>query len=282
VTTLYDLLGALPDDDADGLRAAFRKAAKASHPDVNPGNPEAAERFRRIVRANAILSDEQQRATYDRLLEVASRQQGPKPKRRNVSGTIRRLATDAIASAAVSVLLIGGYVLFRPVDGRPNASAQVTEASTRDPAPAHTATEVSAPNGRTGQHEQLAAAGAGMKLDVNQPDVEAPTKPDGIAPAASAAIASASASPAHDAGTKDAKYYLERGILAYRAGDLFIALANFDLAIDMDPGLSDSYINRGIVFHRLGDLKRAFSDVAEAKRIDDLNRKKSASGARAP
>ena len=52
-----------------------------------------------------------------------------------------------------------------------------------------------------------------------------------------------------------------------------MALANFDLAIDMDPGLSDSYINRGIVFHRLGDLKRALSDVAEAKRIDDLNLK---------
>ena len=117
MTTLYDLLGALPDDDADGLRAAFRKAAKASHPDVNPGNPEAAQRFRRIVRANAILSDEQQRAAYDQLLEVARRQQSPEPKRSNVSGTIRRLATDAIASAAVSVLLIGGYVLFRPVDG---------------------------------------------------------------------------------------------------------------------------------------------------------------------
>jgi curved DNA-binding protein CbpA len=69
--TLYDLLEALPDDDADGLRAAFRKAAKANHPDFNPGNAEASERFRRIVRANAILSDGQQRAAYDRLLEIA-------------------------------------------------------------------------------------------------------------------------------------------------------------------------------------------------------------------
>ena len=59
--TLYDLLGALPDDDADQLRAAFRRAAKANHPDNNPDNPEAAERFRKIVRANAILSDGQQR-----------------------------------------------------------------------------------------------------------------------------------------------------------------------------------------------------------------------------
>jgi regulator of sirC expression with transglutaminase-like and TPR domain len=69
---------------------------------------------------------------------------------------------------------------------------------------------------------------------------------------------------------------------AYRDGDLYLALANFDLAIDLDPGSPESYIDRGIVFHRLGDLKRALSDVAEAKRIDDLNRKKSASGARAP
>jgi len=271
MTTLYDLLGALPDDDADGLRAAFRKAAKASHPDVNPGNPEAAQRFRRIVRANAILSDEQQRAAYDQLLEVARRQQSPEPKRSNVSGAIRRLAIDAIASAAVSVLLVGGYFLFRPVDGRPIASAQVTEVARREPAQA------------LGQHDQPAAAGAGVKFVVDPPEAEAPAKPDGVAPAAaSAGIAPADASPALNVGPKDAKYYLERGILAYRAGDLVIALANFDLAIDMDPGLSDSYINRGIVFHRLGDLKRAFSDVAAAKRIDDLNRKKSASGARAP
>jgi tetratricopeptide (TPR) repeat protein len=284
MATLYDLLEALPDDDADGLRAAFRKAAKENHPDVNPGNPEAAERFRRVVRANAILSDEQQRTAYDQLLEVARRQQNQAPKRSNVSGTIRGLAADVIACAAVSVVLIGGYVLLRPVDGLRTASAQVTEMSRHAPAPALAATEISDPHGRTGRHDQLAAAGAGMKVDVNPGEVEAPAKPDGVAPAASTGIAPASApaAPAPDVGAKDANYYRERGILAYRSGDLYIALANFDLAIDMDPGLSDSYINRGIVFHRLGDLKRAFSDVAEAKRIDDLNRKKSASGARAP
>jgi curved DNA-binding protein CbpA len=282
MTTLYDLLGALPDDNADDLRAAFRKAAKANHPDVNPGNPEAAERFRRIVRANAILRDEQQRAAYDRLLEVARQQQSQAPKRGNFAGTIRRLAADAIASAAVSAVLVGGYVLFRPVDGLAIAWAQVTEMSRREPAQAPTATKLSDADGRTG-HDRLAVAGAGMKFDVNLRDAEAPTEPDGIAPAASTAIAPASehASPARDAGTKDAKYYRERGILAYRSGDLVIALANFDLAIDMDPGLSDSYINRGIVLRRMGDLKRALSDVAEAKRIDDLNRSKSASGARA-
>ena len=120
MTTLYDLLGALPDDDADGLRAAFRKAAKATHPDVNPGNPEAAERFRRIVRANAILSDEQQRAAYDQLLEVARRQQSQTPKRSNFSGTIRRLAADAIASAAVSACSSGVTFCSSPSTGGPS------------------------------------------------------------------------------------------------------------------------------------------------------------------
>ena len=46
MTTLYELLGALPHDDAEGLRAAFRKAAKAAHPDTNPDDPEASQRFR--------------------------------------------------------------------------------------------------------------------------------------------------------------------------------------------------------------------------------------------
>ena len=126
---LYDLLEALPDDDAEGLRAAFRKAAKANHPDFNPGNPEASEQFRRIVRANAILSDEQQREAYDRLLEIACRQQSPKPKR--FSFTVRRLAADAIMSAAVAVVLIGGYLVFKPVDGR--SIAQATEAPGPEP-----------------------------------------------------------------------------------------------------------------------------------------------------
>ena len=68
--TLYDLLGALPDDDAEDLRIAFRKAVKANHPDVNPDNPEASHEFRRIIRANAILSDGRQREAYDRLLAL--------------------------------------------------------------------------------------------------------------------------------------------------------------------------------------------------------------------
>src|SRR5256885_7844087 len=79
--TLYDLLGALPDDNAEGLRTAFRKAAKATHPDLNPDNPEAALRFRQLVRAHDILSDDEQRAAYDQLLAIASQQRPVKSRR---------------------------------------------------------------------------------------------------------------------------------------------------------------------------------------------------------
>jgi tetratricopeptide (TPR) repeat protein len=315
--TLYDLLGALPDDDADSLRAAFRKAAKANHPDFNPGNPEASEKFRRIVRANAILSDEQQRSAYDRMLKVARQQQSRKLKRSIFSNTIHRLAADAMVSAVVSVMLIGGYLLFISVDKLPLASAQMTKVSTR--ALTETAivnpTAISDAQGRAEQHDKPELVGADMKLEVNPLDAKEPTKPNRIAAAVTTSIApavttvvapevttsvapevttsvapvttgiapaSADASPARGSVTKDAKYYRERGTSAYSSGDLYIALVNFDLAIELDPGLSESYINRAIVFHRLGDLKRAFADVAEAKRIDDLDRKKTPSVASAP
>src|SRR6476620_34919 len=69
--TLYDLLGALPNDDAESLRTAFRRAVKSVHPDVRPGDPAAALKFRQIVRAHEILGDAEQRAAYDHLLELA-------------------------------------------------------------------------------------------------------------------------------------------------------------------------------------------------------------------
>lgn len=55
--------------------------------------------------------------------------------------------------------------------------------------------------------------------------------------------------------------------MAYRRGDLALALIDFDLAIGLDPAFPDTYIDRAIVLHRMGDMKRALA--AQAKRIDD-------------
>src|SRR6476659_8711008 len=95
--TLYDLLGALPDDDAEGLRVAFRRAAKATHPDTNPDNPDAALRFRQLVRAHHILSDAEQRAAYNQLLAIATRPPAPAP-RAAVYEKIHRGATNTMAA----------------------------------------------------------------------------------------------------------------------------------------------------------------------------------------
>ncbi|WKA27990.1 J domain-containing protein [Bradyrhizobium roseum] len=286
--TLYDLLEALPDDDADGLRAAFRKAAKANHPDFNPGNPEASERFRRIIRANAILSDQQQRAEYDRLLELAKKQQAspPPPKRRSLLGTFRRLAADATTSAIVSVVLIGGYFAYRSAERLPLASAQAVEIARIEPtqtvavAPAEAADASNQTEERT---RPQSVEANNSEQDVNQQVASKSAKPE--APALvtdGAASANAFTSPPGDNGTKDIAFYRERGMRAYRSGELYLALANFGVAIDLDPGSPESYIDRGIVFHRLGDLKRALSDIAEAKRLDDLNRKQYAPQVGAP
>ena len=276
--TLYDLLGALSDDDADSLRAAFRKAAKANHPDRNPGDPDAPQRFRRIVRANAILSDERQRATYDQLLEIALRQRGLKLKHGIFSDTTRKIAIDTITGAVLSVGLFGGGYLLRGYLSTVSlAPAHLVAVSA--PEAAQTAlvisTHLSDTVGRAGTSDRLDEIAAPEKLE--NPEIpKAAATPSAAAPTESAesAASSANIAPARDSGTKDAQYYRERGISAYRGGDLYLALVDFDLAISLDPSASDAYIDRGIVYHRMGDLKRAFADVAEAKRIDDSNRGK--------
>jgi DnaJ-class molecular chaperone len=52
-----------------GLRTAFRQAVKGAHPDIRPGDPDAA--LRQIVLAQKILADAEQRAAYEHLLELA-------------------------------------------------------------------------------------------------------------------------------------------------------------------------------------------------------------------
>lgn len=275
--TLYDIIGALPEDDAEDLRIAFRKAVKANHPDLHPDNPDAALAFRRIVRANAILSDQRQREEYDRLLEAARRQQQrQEPKRSAFSSSVRRLGIDALAVAVASVAFVAGYLLLKPVDRLPLASAEVTEISRSEPAQiaAVRSTELSSQE-RTEPGDRLEDIGAAAILQ----DVNEPTRTASISPAVTTghAPAATDVSPAAESGPKDVKYYRERGASAYRRGDLYVALANFDLAIQQDSACSDCYLDRGIVLHRMGDLKGAFSDVAEAKRIDALARSKARS-----
>ena len=63
----YATLGVKKTATAEEIRKAFRKAARRYHPDVNPGDKRAEEKFKEISEANDILSDEKKRKIYDQL-----------------------------------------------------------------------------------------------------------------------------------------------------------------------------------------------------------------------
>lgn len=62
---MYKVLGLEKGATPDEIKKAYRKQALRHHPDKNPDNPDAAERFKEINNANSILSDETKRKIYD-------------------------------------------------------------------------------------------------------------------------------------------------------------------------------------------------------------------------
>src|SRR5271167_4788021 len=63
----YSTLGVKKTATADEIRKAFRKAARKYHPDVNPNDKKAEEKFKEISEANDVLSDEKKRKIYDQV-----------------------------------------------------------------------------------------------------------------------------------------------------------------------------------------------------------------------
>jgi tetratricopeptide (TPR) repeat protein len=307
--TLYELLGALPEDDADGLREAFRKAAKASHPDNNPDDSDAPQRFRQLVRAHDILKDEGQRATYDWLLAVAQQERTLDSRRKalaefNLPGPIGCMVIASVSIGAF--LLIDRALTIAPAPARlhdvsvrasaltaampapaPDTVGMASERDKRDetspvkepeireppiPAVAEKVT-VTAPVVVATAADNDDAIPKNSEPNISEPKISEPKISELKISEPKTSELKISEPELPEPVVKDAQYYLERGSLAYRSGDLPLALIDFDVAIGLDPNSSDAYVNRAIVFRRMGDVKRAFADVNEARRIDEGKRK---------
>src|SRR5215207_1725670 len=63
----YAVLGVPRTASTNEIKKAFRKLARAHHPDTKPGDAAAERRFKEVNEANAVLSDPDKRALYDRL-----------------------------------------------------------------------------------------------------------------------------------------------------------------------------------------------------------------------
>jgi molecular chaperone DnaJ len=63
----YEILGVKKSASADDIRKAFRKLARKYHPDVNPGDKSAEEKFKTLSEANEVLSDPKKRKIYDQV-----------------------------------------------------------------------------------------------------------------------------------------------------------------------------------------------------------------------
>ena len=62
----YEILGVTKDSSAEKIKKAYRKQARKHHPDVNPGDADAEDRFKEIAEAYHVLGDKERRAAYER------------------------------------------------------------------------------------------------------------------------------------------------------------------------------------------------------------------------
>jgi molecular chaperone DnaJ len=77
----YQVLG-VPDSASQAdIKKAYRRLAKQHHPDANPNNPKAAERFKEISEAHSILSDAEKRKQYDQMRRLGAFDGAPRGPR---------------------------------------------------------------------------------------------------------------------------------------------------------------------------------------------------------
>ena len=106
----YSALGLAKTATADEIKKAYKRSARESHPDLNPGEPKAADRFKAAAAAHDLLKDPEQRGRFDRGEIDAAGQERPERRfyREYAEGPdLRDAASSAARSLEVVEALLG-------------------------------------------------------------------------------------------------------------------------------------------------------------------------------
>ena len=118
----YEVLGIGKNATDAEIKSAYRKLAKKYHPDLNPGDKDAEEKFKEVNEANDVLSDPNKRKRYDQFgfAGVDPNYGAGQPG----GGTVAALAASAAPAASIWATTSAIFSAAASAAGRPSAAAR--------------------------------------------------------------------------------------------------------------------------------------------------------------
>ncbi|HEY8258848.1 MAG TPA: J domain-containing protein [Gemmatimonadales bacterium] len=115
----YQILGVPDSASQEEIKKAYRRLAKQYHPDANPSNPTAAERFKEVSEAHTVLSDTDKRAQYDRMRRYGAFDGAARGARTGAARGAGRTAGEPMGDEGIDFSDFGGLGdIFSSIFGR--------------------------------------------------------------------------------------------------------------------------------------------------------------------
>jgi hypothetical protein len=131
--TLYQLLGTRPDATRQEIEVAYGAAVRRLKPQADAGRPEALNQLRELREAYQILSDQRQRARYDRWMKPLEGTVGPPPQEAEGNDRVGLAVIIALVLIAIGAMLTAFLLLDRAVDLRIEGPGIVRQKPAEDP-----------------------------------------------------------------------------------------------------------------------------------------------------